>query len=321
MRLLRADLLEAIVASIRDVGRIEVVGVQVLVADSGSMLWNVGDVEERAYSRRNKVLAELGGEDVACLSRRSTTFEHAGHKFRWDCCLALRSHVMSKKKNLEKLVERINSISPPDLFRQYVTSTDLDQLKANVHDPGGQKLEILLTGTRGPEVSRLVEGALEQCLDLVQATSADDYRNSEMNWSKSKKRKEMNLPDMRYLILLEADAKNDSDAKVAAGFVSFMITYEDGHEVIYTYEVHLAEAWQGRGLGKKLMQVVESVGRRVGVEKSMLTVFKANQRAVKMYDGLGYREDEYSPGPRQFRDGSVKEPTYIILSKKVREET
>ena len=225
---------------------------------------------------------------------------------------------MSKKKDLEKLVERINNISPPDFFHQYLTSTDLDRLKEQVHDPGGQSLQLLLTGTRGPEVSRLVKSVLEQCLELVQATSADDYRNSEMNWSKSKKRKEMNLPDMRYLILLEAKADNDPQA--VAGFVSFMMTYEDGYEVIYTYEVQLARAWQGRGLGKKLTQLVESVGRRVGVEKSMLTVFKANQRAVKMYESLGYIEDEYSPGPRRFRDGTVKEPTYIILSKKLQEE-
>lgn len=122
----------------------------------------------------------------------------------------------------------------------------------------------------------------------------------------------MRLPDLRYLLVRSA-ASTPAD-KVEA-FLSFMITYEDGHEVIYCYEVHLSEHLQGCGLGKQLMGIVEDVGREVGVEKAMLTVFLENEGAVKFYERLGYGEDDYSPRPRKLRNGVVKKPDYIILSK------
>jgi len=64
-----------------------------------------------------------------------------------------------------------------------------------------------------------------------------------------------------------------------------------------------------------VMDVVEGIGRNVGVSKVMLTVFKANAAAVGWYARLGYREDEFSPAARRLRNGTVKEPTYLILSK------
>ena len=121
----------------------------------------------------------------------------------------------------------------------------------------------------------------------------------------------MKLPDLRYVVLLE-------NQHAVAGFISFMITYEDGHEVLYVYEIHFQPRLQGKGLGKLLMNYVEAIGQKVGVDKVMLTVFRANQRAVDWYSRLGYVEDEFSPGPRRLRNGTVKEPSYFILSKRLK---
>ncbi|KAL8684783.1 MAG: hypothetical protein Q9224_006135, partial [Gallowayella concinna] len=128
------------------------------------------------------------------------------------------------------------------------------------------------------------------------------------------KRKEMKLPDLRYLLLTDSTA-------LVQGFLSFMLTYEDGHEVIYCYEIHLSPPVQRRGLGMYLMGLMEDVGKRAGVEKSMLTVFVENQAARNFYEKLGYSEDEYSPQPRKMRHGTVKMPTYVILSKSMQEWT
>lgn len=124
--------------------------------------------------------------------------------------------------------------------------------------------------------------------------------------------KEMRLPDMRYLILRPDEGE-------VLGFLSFMVTYEDGKEVIYCYEIHLSPATQGQGLGKELMRRFEEIGRRVGLEKAMLTVFKSNAKAVAFYERLGYDVDEFSPSPRTLRNGTVKEPEYLILSKPLKE--
>ena len=54
------------------------------------------------------------------------------------------------------------------------------------------------------------------------------------------------------------------------------------------------------------------------ITKVMLTVFLANQRAVKFYRKLGFEEDAISPGPRKLRFGKIFTPDYVIMSKRVR---
>jgi hypothetical protein len=172
---------------------------------------------------------------------------------------------------------------------------------------------------------------LEQCFELITLTSSSAYQASGLGWIPDKKRQEMRLPDMRYLIVRnsaaghaghaekgEGEGEGEEKEKVQVeGFCSFMLTYEDGREVVYCYELHLAPRLRRLGLGKKLMGLVEGVGRKVGVEKAMLTVFVENRGGRRFYEGLGYKVDEYSPRPRRLRGGVVKEPTYLILSKRL----
>jgi ribosomal protein S18 acetylase RimI-like enzyme len=216
-----------------------------------------------------------------------------------------------------KLVESVNSLTASEFFQKYLAQDDIAAITPNNASQEARSLHVTLIGTCD-SLTAENEGLLEQCLRLIESTSAEYYRNSEMKWSVYKKRKEMHLPDMRYLILVENNTNPPIVKPKVAGFVSFMVTYEDGKQVVYCYEIHLNSPWQGKGIGKKLMAIVEGVGKRVGMEKSMLTVFKANATAVKMYQSIGYREDEFSPGPRKLRNGMVKEPSYVILSKDLR---
>lgn len=119
---------------------------------------------------------------------------------------------------------------------------------------------------------------------------------------------------MKYVLIL-AGGKQGDEADVVEGFLSFMVTDEDHYEVIYCYELHLQPRLQGKGLGRRLMGLMEMVGARVGVEKAMLTVFRSNERAAKVYGKWGYGLDEFSPEPRRLREGPVKERSYVILSK------
>jgi ribosomal protein S18 acetylase RimI-like enzyme len=208
-----------------------------------------------------------------------------------------KDHSHSEKSTKDKLVEKVNSWSGPDFFANFDTSEGISAVL---------KLHPRL-GSLQVAVSDISPDNLEECLRLIETTSAQDYETSEIKWSPSKKRKEMKLPDMKYILLTEQDR--------VIGFISFMVTYEDGNEVVYIYEIHFSPDWQGKGLGRNLMDVVEVIGRNVGVTKVMLTVFKANERAVQWYTKLDYVEDEFSPAPRKLRNGTVKEPTYIILSK------
>ncbi|KAJ5225346.1 hypothetical protein N7468_006571 [Penicillium chermesinum] len=179
---------------------------------------------------------------------------------------------------------------------------------------------------------------LEACLDLVELTSSAAYAASTSGWSRPRKRKEMLLPDMKFLIVRDAgclagtpepvaDRPNasgtadgeweDEDEGGVLGFLSFMVTYEDGKEVVYCYEIHLATEARGKGIGGLLMSTMEGIGRLIGLEKAMLTVFRSNTAARQFYEKGGYEVDEYSPKPRRLRNGTVKEADYFILSKQL----
>ena len=212
-------------------------------------------------------------------------------------------------------------MDPEDFWKDYMPDLDPDLVSYGCYDD-----EHYDTVVRASE--ELSDEDLDACFRLIEATSSEAYRESAVGWSRAKKKAEMLLPDMRYIMLkrrltdIEEERERvpnlfDYSQGEVEGFVSFMITYEDGHEVIYCYEIHLASHLLGQGFGKHLMSSMEQVGCRVGVEKAMLTVFRSNSKALRFYEKLGYVEDEYSPQARLLRNGTVKEPSYVILSKPI----
>ncbi|KAL2699013.1 hypothetical protein AAEP93_010401 [Penicillium crustosum] len=256
------------------------------------------------------------------------------------------------------LVEQTNALSIDDFIAQYVTPpTQLgDPAKNGATDqptPSQDQQQQDMSPTPRVDIysaATISAADLEACLDLIEETSNEAYSASPAGWSRTKKRKEMKLPDMKYLILRDTpndsgdssgqvpgEKKSDADdnkplspppkesdesipstgagSPNVLGFLSFMVTYEDGKEVVYCYEIHLSPAARGRGVGRLLMGQMEGIGRAVGLEKSMLTVFKSNEIARRFYARLGYGVDEYSPRPRMLRNGTIKDVDYLILSK------
>lgn len=66
------------------------------------------------------------------------------------------------------------------------------------------------------------------------------------------------------------------------------------------------------------MDYLYIIGSRIPeVGKVMLTVFSSNDRGVRFYRKLGYEKDEYSPPPKQLRNGTIVEREYMILSKAI----
>ena len=194
-------------------------------------------------------------------------------------------------------IEDANALSP-SAYRQRYLPASLDKVADEQH-----------WNVKFESSSTISSADFDTCFSLIADSSSKAYATSSTGWSPPKKRKEMKLPDLRYLLL---SPNTESQIK---GFLSFMMTYEDGHEVVYCYELHLVPEVHGKGLGRHLMSLMEGAGERVGVEKSMLTVFTKNQSALGFYSKLGYSKDEYSPEPRKLRNGTVKDPGYAILSK------
>lgn len=231
------------------------------------------------------------------------------------------SITVSQQKAIDagKLIETTNALSIHEFCERYCNLSDLNELTVEIETLLGREVIVGLMWARDLEIARM--DVLNACLDLIEASSAYDYKNAGMKWSLASKRKEMLLPDMKYLIIQERSIRtgtNDDYFSPVYGFVSYMITYEDGHEVVYIYEIHLQPEFCGLGIGKVLLGMVEEIGRKIKVEKAMLTVFKSNKRAVKWYHRIGYSVDDFSPQPRIMRNGTIKEPKYIILSKSLR---
>lgn len=103
------------------------------------------------------------------------------------------------------------------------------------------------------------------------------------------------------------------------GFLSFMVTYEDGWEVIYCYELHVAPKAQGQRIGEYLLLLLNATGYKIGLEKAMLTCFRSNHGALRFYKKIGYQVDKNSPLSIRLRT-AVVEPDYYIMSIPLKDE-
>ncbi|RSH91021.1 hypothetical protein EHS25_010197 [Saitozyma podzolica] len=66
-------------------------------------------------------------------------------------------------------------------------------------------------------------------------------------------------------------------------------------EVVYCYELQIAPQARRMGLGKVLIDEMEVIGRRRGMDKAMLTCLKNNDPALSFYAKQGYTPDEIDP--------------------------
>lgn len=153
-------------------------------------------------------------------------------------------------------------------------------------------------------------------------------------WNDSKKRRELEDLDARYIIvteIAEAPAQNETndapntscseaapepvvDSQRPVAFVHLRYEMEEDEPVLYVYEIQVESSIQGRGVGKFLMQLVELIARRAGLARVMLTSFTANSGANKLYSKLGYVLDEGSPGAM---DPTGDSAGYEILTKRL----
>jgi len=183
---------------------------------------------------------------------------------------------------------------------------------------------------------------LHACFSLIEDTSSAAYAASSKGWRPKAKQLEMREKGMQYLLVLpnpapvvpEAPqpppspipaAEPPEIAKQLLGFLSFMLTIDDGIPMIYIYEIHLSGTIRGQGLGKSLMGCVDLIGKYRGMQKAMLTVFVSNMAAIGFYEGLRYEkwDEEYCPPRKRLRStrksadpaDETRKPSYIIMAK------
>lgn len=90
-------------------------------------------------------------------------------------------------------------------------------------------------------------------------------------------------PDQSVFVI-EADGRPVGDLWVAA-------REGDVQDVLWVYDVRVAEAERGRGYGKAAMLFAEEEARRRGFDQIGLMVFGGNDVARSLYRSLGYAEN------------------------------
>lgn len=77
-------------------------------------------------------------------------------------------------------------------------------------------------------------------------------------------------------------------------------------EVLYLYEIQLETNVRGKGLGRYLMSLMETMAFHYNMKRIVLTVLKSEVNVVNFYFSLQYEIESYSP----------ENAFYYILSKK-----
>eukprot|EP00080_Pristionchus_pacificus_P009958 PDM69978.1 Acetyltransferase [Pristionchus pacificus] len=111
--------------------------------------------------------------------------------------------------------------------------------------------------------------------------------------------------NMRLIFLILKNAAGDDVA-----YCHYRIDMDHDYAVIYCYEIQVETEYQRKGLGSIIMNVLEKLAVKLGMDKMMATVFKYNIRSLNFFRKIGFEEDETSPMEEAERD-------YLILSKEV----
>ncbi|KAG7099284.1 hypothetical protein E1B28_001143 [Marasmius oreades] len=134
------------------------------------------------------------------------------------------------------------------------------------------------------------------------------YLNSASGWNRDEKRAEFFNSLSRFIVLSARDT--------TAAYAIFRFEYEEGLNLLYCYELQTQKFYQKKGLGKFLMNALDSIARKWKMDQIMLTVFKDNVNASRFYKDLGFGLDPTSPTDEDGEDLDAVD--YEILSKPAR---
>ena len=150
--------------------------------------------------------------------------------------------------------------------------------------------------------------SLDDCSKLFQANMTDLYKQSSWGLDLEDKKEELSHSKARFVSLR-------AEGGALAAFLHFRFVMDDDENpscvVLYVYELQIDKEHQRKGLGRRLMCLVEQLAAATNMTKVVLTVFRANKGAMEFYEKLGYTVDETSPSQHgEWTD-------YEILSKVV----
>jgi len=132
---------------------------------------------------------------------------------------------------------------------------------------------------------------------MFEANMRTMYTGSSFGWDPPKKEEELFNRLSRFILVYPT---NDKDSLVA--FTAFRFEFEEDEIILYCYDLQVSKTSQRHGLGRALMNHLAKIGADFKMDKIMLTVFKANTRALKFYKDFGFEFDITSPDDEDEED-------------------
>jgi GNAT superfamily N-acetyltransferase len=151
------------------------------------------------------------------------------------------------------------------------------------------------------KIPPLPPNLLQDAVNMFEENMGIMYQNSSWGLDLKDKRDELRHQNARFLLVHDnkADSNNGKDKNTMVGYCHFRFENDDEDEpteaVVYVYELQVSSKYQHCGIGRRLMELTHEIARRAGLKKVMLTVFTANDAALRFYKNLGYVIDTISP--------------------------
>ncbi|KAH7883653.1 acyl-CoA N-acyltransferase [Phlebopus sp. FC_14] len=157
-------------------------------------------------------------------------------------------------------------------------------------DPGMKQFSFSLKTS-----ADLVDDQREQMWNMFEENMYKFYETSSFGWDPQMKKAEMFDQLSRFIIVCHKDSCVTGQGSYIVAYTIFRFDAEEGQDVVYCYELQVSKDARRCGLGKRLTQMLQEIGTKWGMEKLMLTVFRANDSALCFYESIGFAVDETSP--------------------------
>ncbi|XP_035449986.1 N-alpha-acetyltransferase 40 [Spodoptera frugiperda] len=150
-------------------------------------------------------------------------------------------------------------------------------------------------------VTELDKNVLQWAIDLTERNMKHLYETCAWGWNRDRKVEEMTDEGAWYLVAREKKG-------TLLAFSHFRFDMDFGDPVLYCYEVQVEAEGRRRGLGQRVLSVLEKLADATRMRCVRLTALTHNPSASAFFRACGYSLDETSPG----KDEAAH---YEILSK------
>ncbi|XP_026760808.1 N-alpha-acetyltransferase 40 [Galleria mellonella] len=199
-----------------------------------------------------------------------------------------KSSISINKSKEKRQARKLEQRRIADAMSQVTSANKIEDLAALckellVYQTKDLQVEMLIQ-----RVNQLDKNVLNWAIDLTERNMKKLYETCAWGWNKERKVEEMTDDSAWYII-----AKEKNGTLLAFSHFRFDMDY--GEPVLYCYEVQVEAAGRRRGLGQRVLCVLEKLARVTRMRFVRLTALTHNPSAYAFFKACGYSLDETSP--------------------------